>query len=218
MDSDALYKTWRKYSSVLFSTFEKKPKISLRMWQWLCWSQQEHLVHVQCWAMFVGGQANLCWKQEAMPHAVRFNRYVQHETRDTPYCPISSQAVCMLEIIFNTVIHQMITYSATAPAKGNLFFTHSFKILNTNIEPFNHGLALPGGVGVGVHVTAIAAGTRHCVKWPNSTKTITQTTATAEFATHHLITMEQIQLRGSFLPVLGKDCKWNDSFIYLYAV
>lgn len=111
----------------------------------------------------------------------------------------------MLEIIFNTVIHQMIIYSATR--KGNLFFTHSFKILNTNIEPFDHGLALLGGVGVGVHVTAIAAGTQGSVKRPNSTKTITQTPATAQFATHHLITIEQIQLGGSTLPVLGKDCK-----------
>lgn len=160
-------------------------------------------------------QANFCWKQKAMPSAGRFNRYVQPETRDTTYCPTSSKAVCVLEIVFNTVIHQVISYSATAPAKGNLHFTHSFKILNTNIEPFNHGLALLGGVGVGVHMTAIAAGTQGCAKWPNSSKNITQ--PLPQSVTHHLITMQQIQLRGSILPALGKDCKWNDSYIYLYT-
>lgn len=145
-----------------------------------------------------------------MPRAVRFN-----ETRDTTHCPITSKAVCMLEIILNTVIHQVITYSATAPAKGNLLFTHSFKILNTNVESLNHGLALLGGVGVGVHVAAIAAGTQGWVKWPNSTKTTTQPPATAQSATHHSITMQQIQLRGSILPVLAKYVSHFTCSLYL---
>lgn len=59
----------------------------------------------QCWVMFLGEQANLCLKLKAMLSAVRFNRYVLHETRYTTYCPISFKAACMLEIKFNTVIH-----------------------------------------------------------------------------------------------------------------
>lgn len=112
----------------------------------------------------------------------------------------------MSEIVFNTVIHQMISCAATAPAKGNLSFTHSFKILNPNVESFNHGLALLGGVGVWVHMTAIAAGNSFELKTkPHQNNH--PTPATAKSATHHFIAMQQIQLRGSVLPVLGKDCK-----------
>lgn len=81
MDSDALYKTWRKYSSVLFSTFvwEKTKELTENVTVVVLSTARErhHVVHVQCWAMFLGGQANLCWKQKAMPSAVRFNRHVQ---------------------------------------------------------------------------------------------------------------------------------------------
>lgn len=58
----------------------------------------------------------------------------------------------------------MISYGATSPAKENLSFTHHFEILNTNIESLDHCLALLGGVGAGVHVTAVAAATQVCVK------------------------------------------------------
>lgn len=48
-------------------------------------------------------------------------------------------------------------------------------------------------------------------------KQTAQPHALVKSPTHHLITMEQIELkRVSILPVLNKDCRQNDSYIYLY--
>jgi len=72
------------------------------------------------------------------------------------------------------VIHQIISYGAVTTAKGILLFTHSMKILYTNVQSFNNRLALVHSIWIGIHMTTIATEKQKFVlNNPTKTKQIT---------------------------------------------